>query len=274
MISIELLIRPGKLLDIARLVLGNSPDQHYLQAIPLYMSSDETVATYFRDHAADIDAITGNSLIVALPEEVVAGNATAIAALFGPGVKQPRYPGLLRSDLPCFWLEDGLGGHEIVRLPDRPSEVNSYVRAMTDAIDEGGQKTAQGVKKWVLKRLQVDSTERSPQIRALLGELPVSKSTEKLIALIFGVIFVAAILALAVIFPQPTQFQYIVFRIVLAIAAAGFVSMTPGFLEITVSNWLRAGGALAVFVVVFFWNPAALVAPSPQVQAPIGKTAP
>jgi hypothetical protein len=187
-------------------------------------------------------------------------------------VKQTRYPGLLRSDLPCFWLEDGLGGHEIIRLPDQLSEVNAYLRSMVDAIDNGGQKTAAGVNAWIQKRLPIDATDRSPVLRAMVGELPVSKSTERLIALIFGVIFVAAILAMAVVFPQPTQFQYIVFRIVLAIAAAGFVSMTPGFLEVTVSNWLRAGGALAVFVVVFFWNPASLVAPAPPVQAPIGKS--
>ncbi|MGH7773469.1 MAG: hypothetical protein ACREQA_14690, partial [Candidatus Binatia bacterium] len=35
----------------------------------------------------------------------------------------------------------------------------------------------------------------------------------------------------------------------------------PGFIEIEIPNWLRAGGALAVFVVVYFYNPASLVAP-------------
>ena len=202
---------------------------------------------------------------------VAAGNASAVAGLFGPGVKQKRYPGLLRSDLPCFWLEDGADGHEIIPLPASLSELNSYVRAMTDAIDQGGQNTARGVKEWVLKKLQIKAVDRSSQLRALLGELPVTKSTERLIAVIFGVVFVAAILVLAVVYPQPSQFQYIVFRIVLAIAAAGFVSMTPGFLEITISNWLRAGGALAVFAVVFFWNPASLVTPAPPVPTPIGK---
>lgn len=87
-----------------------------------------------------------------------------------------------------------------------------------------------------------------------------SKNAEKLIAVLFGAAFLVALLVLAVVFPTPTAFQYAVFRIVLSVAAAGFVSMTPGFLNVQIGNWLRAGGALAVFAVVYFFNPAALVA--------------
>jgi hypothetical protein len=164
------------------------------------------------------------------------------------------------------------GGHEIIRLPDSLSELNGYIRAIMDAIDKGGQSTAKGIKDWTFNKLQVNTVERSTWIRTLLGELPVTKGTERLIALIFGVIFVTAILVLAIVFPQPSQFQYIVFRIVLSIAASGFVSMTPGFVQITISSWVRAGGALAVFAIVFFWNPASMVAPPQQVPSPIGKT--
>jgi hypothetical protein len=243
-----------------------APAPRYVQAIPLYMGADELVSKYFQVHRAEIDAITGSILVIAMPIEVAAGNVSAIAALFGPGVKNSRYPGLLRSDLPCLWLEDGAGGHEIIRLPDAIDEANAYIRALTDAIDQGGQSTASGIKAWALERLNVNIADRSTLIRTLLGELPVTKSSERLIALIFGVIFVAAILALAVVDPNPTPFQYQVFRIVLAIAAAGFVSMTPGFLQITISNWVRAGGALAVFVIIYFYNPASLVASAPPAQ--------
>jgi hypothetical protein len=95
-----------------------------------------------------------------------------------------------------------------------------------------------------------------------VGGAMMSKTTERLIAVLFGAAFLIAILVLAVIFPQPTTFQYTVFRIVLAVSAAGFVSMTPGFLDVTIGNWLRAGGALAVFAVVYFFSPVALVANS------------
>lgn len=68
------------------------------------------------------------------------------------------------------------------------------------------------------------------------------------------------------LFPNPTAFQYTIFRSVLSLAAAGVAAMIPGFITISVSTWLRAGGALAVFAVVYFYNPAAMVtsAPSPS----------
>ena len=87
-------------------------------------------------------------------------------------------------------------------------------------------------------------------------------TTQIAFAFAFGVIFVVTLLVLAIALPKPTSFQYTVFRIVLALAAAGVAAMMPGFihvkLESTVGLLLRAGGALAVFVIVFFFNPARL----------------
>ena len=84
------------------------------------------------------------------------------------------------------------------------------------------------------------------------------KSDEKKLAYLFGVIFVVVLLVVAFTVPNPTDFQYTVFRIILALAAAGVAAMIPGFLQVTVSNWIRAGGALAIFVIVYFYAPAAL----------------
>jgi hypothetical protein len=88
---------------------------------------------------------------------------------------------------------------------------------------------------------------------------PQQPAWEKILAVVLGVLFMAAIIVLAVFFPNPTSFQYQVFRIVLAIAVAGFAATIPGFLQIQLSNWLKAGGALAVFCVVYFYNPAQIV---------------
>ena len=82
---------------------------------------------------------------------------------------------------------------------------------------------------------------------------------ERIAVFVFGVAFVSAILVLAVFFPDPTNFQYTVFRIVLALAAAGVAAFIPGFLHLQVNNWLRAGGAMAVFAIVFFFSPAQLM---------------
>lgn len=89
-------------------------------------------------------------------------------------------------------------------------------------------------------------------------------STETIMAFIFGVTFVVTLIVLAVRFPNPTPFQYNVFRTVLALAAAGVGALIPGLLNVELSRaaglLVRAGGALAVFVLTFFFNPAKLLA--------------
>ncbi len=85
-----------------------------------------------------------------------------------------------------------------------------------------------------------------------------NKSQERVAAFAFGTLFVVVLLFLAIFHPNPTPFQYTVFRIVLALAAGGVAAMIPGFLSVSISNWLRGGGALAVFVIVYFFSPAKL----------------
>ena len=82
------------------------------------------------------------------------------------------------------------------------------------------------------------------------------KKQERLLAFVFGVSFIVVILILAIFFPTPTDFQYDVFKIVLALAAAGVAVNIPGFLHVEVNKFIRAGGAIAVFVIVFFFTPA------------------
>ena len=68
-------------------------------------------------------------------------------------------------------------------------------------------------------------------------------------------------LAIAIFFPEPKPFQYLIFRIVLALAAAGFAAPIPGLIHVDIP-YVKAGGAIAVFVIVFYFNPAALVVAS------------
>jgi hypothetical protein len=83
----------------------------------------------------------------------------------------------------------------------------------------------------------------------------VKKPAQQYTAFAFGGVFVVVLIVLALKIPNPRPFQYIVFRAILALAAAGVAAMIPGFIQIQFSQWLRAGGALAVFVVVYFYNP-------------------
>lgn len=86
---------------------------------------------------------------------------------------------------------------------------------------------------------------------------------EKLLGFGFGVAFVIVILVIAIKFSNPTPFQLYVFRVVLSLAAAGVGGILSGFLKIMFGNaskpWLQAGGALAIFALVYLVNPAQLV---------------
>ena len=79
-----------------------------------------------------------------------------------------------------------------------------------------------------------------------------------ILAFFFGVVFVATLLAIAVIVRHPTPFLYTVSRIILALAAAGVAAVIPGLLNVTVSTILTASGALGVFAIVYFFAPAAM----------------
>ncbi|WP_444935335.1 hypothetical protein ACJJIW_12440 [Microbulbifer sp. JMSA004] len=85
-----------------------------------------------------------------------------------------------------------------------------------------------------------------------------TKQIQTYLAFGFGVSFLILLIIIAFLTPDPTGFQYTIFRIVLALAAGGTVAAFPGFIEVKFGKWLRAGGALAVFVLVYFYSPAAI----------------
>lgn len=93
-----------------------------------------------------------------------------------------------------------------------------------------------------------------------------SKSLAIILSFMFGAVFIVALLFIAFVIPKPSDFQYTIFRIVLALAAGGVVAVFPGFIELKIGKWLRAGGALAVFVLVYFYSPAAIEKQSSSVE--------
>ena len=81
-----------------------------------------------------------------------------------------------------------------------------------------------------------------------------------ILAFIFGVIFIAAILTLVVLIPNPTLAQWKVFCVVLSLAAGGVATTISGMLKVDLTFTKRAAiggtGALAVFLIVYFFVPA------------------
>ncbi len=100
----------------------------------------------------------------------------------------------------------------------------------------------------------------------VLRESPAT--SDKLLAYVFGVVFIGIILMIAIFVPNPTPFSYTIFRVVLALAAAGVGAVIPGFLEVSFRNILRASGAVALFVVVYFFAPVALSEPNETIAPP------
>lgn len=86
-----------------------------------------------------------------------------------------------------------------------------------------------------------------------------SKTVQVYLGFGFGVAFIIVLLAIAFLKPDPSDFQYSVFKTVLALAGGGVACMIPGFIEVRIGPWVRAGGAIAVFVVLYFFSPASLV---------------
>jgi hypothetical protein len=54
----------------------------------------------------------------------------------------------------------------------------------------------------------------------------------------------------------------------MALSAAGVGAVIPGFIEVKLKAFLQAGGAIAVFVVVYFFSPARLVTESDSSNNP------
>lgn len=85
-----------------------------------------------------------------------------------------------------------------------------------------------------------------------------SRKWEVIAAFVFGCVFLVTVIAIAIFNKNPTPFEYTIFRITIALAAAGIGAILPGFLHVRFKNLLRASGALALFAIVYFLPPAAL----------------
>jgi hypothetical protein len=97
-----------------------------------------------------------------------------------------------------------------------------------------------------------------------------------LMAFAFGVIFITFLLITIIFIPNPSPAQETIFRIVIALAAAGVGAMIPGVLDLKLNFWtqlaISAGEALAIFVIVFFYNPGTLSQPAPGANSPAVQT--
>lgn len=90
-----------------------------------------------------------------------------------------------------------------------------------------------------------------------------------LAASIIGTTFIVVLLLVAVYQPTPSGFQADIFTVVLALAAAGFAAILPGTISTNIPKGINAAGALAVFIIVFFFLPSKSARPTPTVPATV-----
>ena len=76
---------------------------------------------------------------------------------------------------------------------------------------------------------------------------------------ILGVMFIVTLIVLAIYIPNPTAFQWFIFRVVLALSAGAVGAIIPGFLSINITLLqgigISAGGAMAFFLLIYKFNP-------------------
>lgn len=82
----------------------------------------------------------------------------------------------------------------------------------------------------------------------IVGDLDI----KLLLAFAFGVIFIGALLLITALDKNPSDEAAWIYRVVLALAAAGFAAILPGFLDFRYRSLVQAGGALGVFVMTLF----------------------
>lgn len=84
-----------------------------------------------------------------------------------------------------------------------------------------------------------------------------------IVSVVSALVFFILLVVIALALPNPTPFQLYIFRVILALAAASFGATIPGFIRIDVPLWgkglIRAGGALALFVLIYMVNPPEII---------------
>jgi energy-coupling factor transporter transmembrane protein EcfT len=97
-----------------------------------------------------------------------------------------------------------------------------------------------------------------------------------------GTIFLSLLLGIACYIAfglkeEPVPSAMFIFRVILALAAAGFTTVLTGFLEINgkIVDWeFRAAGTLAVFIVIYLVNPPDRLNKLPKPRKPVKVSVP
>jgi hypothetical protein len=83
---------------------------------------------------------------------------------------------------------------------------------------------------------------------------PASRDWEKITLFVFGTFFFIVLLAIAWLDRHPSSSSWFIYICVLAMAAGGVAALLPGTINVNMHPGIRAGGALAIAVLVFYFG--------------------
>ncbi len=168
-----------------------------------------------------------------------------------------------------------------VPLPDNPKVVVDYEHLVTLEEKKIAALVPEGTKEEYEVADLLDGIEKRKERRARLAQEAQRRRTgkqarrgevepehhdphvptwQRIAAAAVGLVFMCVIVGIAFAIPDPTDFQLDVFQVVLALAAAGVSALIPGLVKVQVKGWVTGFGAMAVFVLVYTYNPPARVA--------------
>jgi hypothetical protein len=84
--------------------------------------------------------------------------------------------------------------------------------------------------------------------------MPPSRDWEKITLFAFGTVFFIVLLAIAWLDRHPSNSSWFIYIVVLAMAAGGIAALLPGAINVNLSPAIRATGAIAIAVLVFYFG--------------------
>lgn len=174
--------------------------------------------------------------------------------------------GVFPYTAPDGWEITDVKLHETTKGGDVNYSITSRTAKEVKVAWSAHSKTVRGPFKVVLNTITAFlGLEMTVTLQKLPEPVAPPEKWPKIVAVASGLAFLVAILIIAIAIRELTPFRLFVFRTVLALAGAGFGAALPGLLNVTfkaIPNVvIEAGGAIALFVLIYKINPAQLAAP-------------
>lgn len=81
----------------------------------------------------------------------------------------------------------------------------------------------------------------------------------KYITLGIGFVFVILSFVISMVIDNPSEFKMFIIRSTFAVGCAALASFIPGWINVNIKGYVKAGGAIAIILIFYFFNPPAML---------------